>query len=331
MLQVHLAPRRFLFSLVSLLCLTLAGLGQSALPAAAEQPSAIFILPIQYRSQFDGTPYQSGNCGPASLGMIASAFRDEHVKTTDIRELANIMQGTTGTYDSGTSFEVLTAIGRRFGLIPLNLYNSGSGYHQWTLDEVREHLRAGYPVVPQVQFRRMPGHEAADATIDHFVVLIGTSGDNFIYHDPAFYEYSGQSLVITPEQLLYAWKTGDFGFAAVAFQPESSLPSLLVTQTPTPQPPPTITPTMVVIAAPTAPTPTPQVVLRYAPSTGAEQGDALHTDTTNTASSRGGAKPAGALESTEASTSKPSPPLILLLLFMLIPLGHMLCIKRAPL
>lgn len=224
-------------------------LGSSPSPAAAQNPADLFYLPIRYRTQLDGTAYQSGNCGPSTLGMIVSAFRDEYIKTTDLREQANVMQGTFGVYDSGTSFEVLTAIGRRYGVLPLNLYDTGGGYHQWTLDEVRTYLRAGSPVMPQTNLRRMPGHATANPAVDHFFVLIGTSGDNFIYHDPALPGTSGQSLVITPEQLLYAWQVGTFGLAAVAFKPDETLLPLLPTATPLPA-----TPTPV----PPSPTSTPQ-------------------------------------------------------------------------
>ena len=133
------------------LLLFLASLVLPADTAAAQEPAGRFDLPIRYRTQLDGTQYQSGNYGPASLGMIVLAFRDEYIETTDLREQANIMQGSFGAYDSGTSCEVLTAIGRRYGAIPLNLYDAGSGYHQWTLDEVRADLKAGYPVMPQTK------------------------------------------------------------------------------------------------------------------------------------------------------------------------------------
>ena len=237
----------------------LSGLGQPASLVAAQEPGDFFYLPIRYRSQFDGTAYAAGNCGPAALGMVLSAFRDEYVETTAIRSAVNIMQGTDGMYDSGTSLEVMAALGRRYGAIPLGLHE-GAGYHQWTLDEVRAELRAGHPVIPQVHYARMPGHEWESRSIDHYIVLIGLSGENFIYHDSAFHDNGGQSLVITPERLRQAWSTGDFGFAAVAFRPDDSFPSLLATPTPTPQPPTPVPPIPTATPRPVTPTATPTQV-----------------------------------------------------------------------
>lgn len=260
-----LAARRFVtvargLNLLASLALVIT-LGTSALTAgtvSAEEPSGIFYLPIRYRTQFDNTPYQAGNCGPASLGMVVSAMRDEYVKTTEIRAAANAMQGTTGIWDSGTSLEVLATIGRRYGAIPMSLFDAEGKYHQWTLDEVRAHLRAGYPVIPQVHYVKLPGHEYESPRIDHYIVLIGTAGEDFIYHDPAFEGGAGQSLWITAERLTKAWKAGDHEFAAVAFRPNDALPSLLPTVTPTPPVLPTVTPSAPTpVATPTPPPPSP--------------------------------------------------------------------------
>lgn len=251
------------FRLLAAWLIALATLTGLAAPAAAEGPSELFYLPIRYRTQFDGTSYQAGNCGPASLAMVVSAMREEYIKTTDVRQAANVLQGTFGMYDSGTSLDVLAAIGRRYGAVPMNLYD-GKGYHQWTLDEVRAHLHAGHPVIPQVHFVKLPGHEYESPRIDHYIVLIGTSGDNFVYHDPAFNGGAGQSLVITADRLKKAWAAGDFGFAAVAFRPDDMLPSLLPTPIPTlPSALPTATPvppTPTTTAA--APTPSPTATLQ---------------------------------------------------------------------
>ncbi|HEX2171519.1 MAG TPA: C39 family peptidase, partial [Dehalococcoidia bacterium] len=262
-LRLRLAPpvgRRLAALLIGLV-----SLAATVAPVGAQSPSDLFYLPIRYRSQFDGSDYQSGNCGPASLAMVVSAMRDEHIETTEIREAANFLQGTFRMYDSGTSLDVLAAIGRRYGAIPMGLYD-GDIYRHWTLDEVRDHLHAGHPVIPQVDFVKLPGHEYGDPTIDHYIVLIGTSGEDFVYHDPAFNDGAGQSLFISADRLKKAWQAGDFGFAAVAFRPESSLPSLLPTPVPTQEPiPPTATP---VPPTPTSapPAPSPTVALPAAPA-----------------------------------------------------------------
>src|SRR5687767_290763 len=67
-------------------------------PGAVVTESAV-RLPIPYRTQLDGSAYQSANCGPASVGMVLQAF-GKYLPTTDIRRAANRMQGTTGWYDT---------------------------------------------------------------------------------------------------------------------------------------------------------------------------------------------------------------------------------------
>lgn len=346
-------PRRLLVFVTALVSLAF------ALPAtaAAQSPSDLFYLPIRYRTQFDGTPYQAGNCGPVSLGMVVSAMNDEYIETTDIREQANVLQGTFGMYESGTTLDVLAAIGRRYGAVPTGLYD-GQGYRQWTLDEVRAHLQAGYPVIPQVHFVKLPGHEYENPTIDHYIVLIGTSGENFIYHDSAFPDGSGQSLFISPERLQEAWEAGDFGMAGVAFMPSDGLPSLLSTPTPVPTlpvlptatpVPPTVTPApplpIPVSPAPPLPTPVPpsptpsptptgpaplvaRLLMPADPTaTPALGAPSLASGRTAGLSSRGVLRPTATPEGTEPAATVATATLGLppaLLLILLVPLAQLL-------
>ncbi|TAK25363.1 MAG: hypothetical protein EPO26_03025 [Chloroflexota bacterium] len=174
-------------------------------------------LPVPYRSQLDGSLYEAGNCGPAAIGMVIEAF-GAFVPTTEIRRVANSLQGTAGWYTSGTSPSVLAYIAEEYGLIARGLF-SGSVYDKWSFDEVRRALRNGHLVIPQVHLASLPGQERSNRSIDHFIVIFGYEEDRFLYHDPAFPGGGGHSLWISETQLERAWRRSDLPFAAFSIGP----------------------------------------------------------------------------------------------------------------
>ncbi len=193
-------------------------------------------LPAPYRSQLDGSAYESGNCGPTSIAMALGAF-GIYVPTTEIRAQANRLQGTAGIYDSGTAPEVLAYIAEQRGLIARGLF-AGKAYDRWSFAEVRQALRNGHLVIPQVHLASLPGQERANRAIDHFVVIFGYEEDRFLYHDPAFPGWKGHSLWITEEHLKTAWQRSDHPFAAFSLGPGRGLEPLIVPELPDANEPP---------------------------------------------------------------------------------------------
>jgi len=190
------------------------------------------LLRVPYRTQLDGSAYASANCGPASVGMALAAF-GEYLPTTDIRRAANRLQGTTGWYDTGTSLEVLAAIAASNGLVVRGLH-AGGGYDRWSFDDVRQALRSGHLVIPQVHLATLPGQEHSNRAVDHFIVIVGYEAGRFIYHDPAFTGSAGHSLEIDEARLALAWKRSDFPFAAFSVGPGAGMEPLIA---PPPAPP----------------------------------------------------------------------------------------------
>lgn len=202
------------------------------------------VLPVPYRSQYDGTAYSAGNCGPVSLAMALGAF-GASVAVTDIRRAANKVQGTTGWYDSGVAITVLADLASEYGLTVRGLRANG-GYDRWSFDEVRQALRNGNLVIPQVHYASLPGHERGNRAIDHFVVITGYEGDFFRYNDPAFSGGAGHGLLISQERLSLAWKRGDFPYAAFSVGPGAGMASLIAP----PEPEPEVEPAPAVVPAP---------------------------------------------------------------------------------
>lgn len=194
----------------------LAATGQLGLASPWARPFAFGLetvgLTVPYRTQLDGSAAAGANCGPASLGMILDSFGIS-VPTATLRERANRFQGTSGP-DTGFLLEVLQKVAESHGLEGQDLTDKGR-YRRWSLDDVRRHLRAGHPVVPQLRYRLMPGREWAGVNYDHYLVLTGVDGDDFLFNDPIPWSGKGQGR-ITSAQLLRAWTNSDAPMAALA-------------------------------------------------------------------------------------------------------------------
>lgn len=189
-------------------------------PAERDVPTAqtyspfapISRLDVPYRTQLDGSISSASNCGPTSVSMAIESF-GIYVPTAQARALANRAMGVYDPF-GGTTLESLKAVAETYGLQGLDLHDNGR-YKRWTLDDVRAHLRAGHPVIPQLRYRMMPGREWLWVGYDHYVVITGMVGDDFVINDPIGINGHGER-VLTPAQLQRAWMNSDFPGAAVA-------------------------------------------------------------------------------------------------------------------
>ena len=169
-------------------------------------------MDVPYRTQLDGSLSAAANCGPASIGMTLDSFGIS-LGTNQIRAAAMRSMGIWDPF-SGTTLESLRDVVEANGLQGLDL-EGDRRYKRWTLDDVRAHLRAGHPVIPQLRYRLMPGREWVWVTYDHYVVITGFDGDEFTYNDPIALGGKGER-TMTSQQLLRAWMNSDAPGAAVA-------------------------------------------------------------------------------------------------------------------
>jgi len=76
-------------------------------------------------------------------------------------------------------------------------------------------------VIVQVVYRGLPGREDSGYDGDHYVVITGLMGDNFIYNDPIggpeAKEAPGWDRLITADQLQRAMRASDRPYAYTAF------------------------------------------------------------------------------------------------------------------
>jgi hypothetical protein len=161
------------------------------------------FLDLPFRTQQDNTVYAPTNSGPASMAMVLGGYGTD-VAVPDLRALMN---GLDGNYSPGATprIETIARVAERGGLNVLDLYR-GARFNEWTVEQVREMIRRGYPVMTLVQGAVLPGGTPPGVARERFITVVGIDGDEIIYHDPAYPdEGQGASRRIPPRILEQGW------------------------------------------------------------------------------------------------------------------------------
>jgi len=191
-------------------------------------------MPVPFRTQKDGDRFQGSNCGPAALGMILDAFGVAR-GNSDLRFLTHTYQGTVGAR-TGTALQHMARVAADLGLEPRGLYQrpdptwGKEGFARWTVEDIRAEVLAGRPVVPLVKFRLLPGHEDRLVRADHYIVIHGVDGDQFLYHDPIYESpweggakwMSAETLAAAMRPTLVPQQAVSFGAGRLAALPTTS-------------------------------------------------------------------------------------------------------------
>ncbi|MCC7370217.1 MAG: C39 family peptidase [Chloroflexi bacterium] len=220
------------------------------------------VLDIPFRTQLDNTNYAPTNSGPASLAMVLGGY-GTNVAVSDLRALMN---GLDGNYSPGATvrIETIARVAERGGLNVIDLYR-GARFNEWTVEQVREMIRRGYPVATLVQGAVLPGGTPQGAARERFITIVGMDGDELIYHDPAYPDEGQGAARRIPGRLLeQGWLAASTPRLAAGFSlgPEGRgmLDSARSTEvgpgTPVASPSPDLQATVPVIAT-LEPTPTP--------------------------------------------------------------------------
>jgi hypothetical protein len=172
------------------------------------------VLEVPARSQFDGSDYQSANCGPTALAMILEGF-GLRVEAAMLRSLINALQGTIANRDEGVALDYLAYLASEAGLRPTGLRAPG-GYRRWSVAAIREEVQRGHPVITLVKMRELPDHTGSRSTVDHYVVVVGLDGDDLLINDSASPKGSGLQRPVTAAQLERAWAASSIPGHALA-------------------------------------------------------------------------------------------------------------------
>jgi hypothetical protein len=205
-------------------------LARTATPSPGQLPRAYpailaadVRLRVPYRTQLDGSSFESANCGPTALGMALESFGIS-VPQADLRGQVLADEEFNPEDDDAVSYIwALARVEQQRGLRTYGLYEGSddSSYHRWSLDDVRASVRQGRPVIAQVVYRGLPGREDSSYYEDHFVVITGLMGEDFIYNDPIggarAREAPGYDRIMTAAQLKRAMHATDTPYAFTAF------------------------------------------------------------------------------------------------------------------
>ena len=173
------------------------------------------LLDVPFRTQQDGTGYAPTNSGPAGLMMVLASYGTD-VRLGDLRALVN---GLESSYSPAAQprLETLTRIAERSGLSALDLYR-GARFNEWSVEQLREALRKGHPVVTLVQGAGLPGGTPPGSVRERFITIVGIDGDELIYHDPAYPdEGAGAGLRVPSRTFEQAWQSASTPKLAAAF------------------------------------------------------------------------------------------------------------------
>jgi hypothetical protein len=178
-------------------------------------PAAVVSRPLPFRTQRDGSQWAGSNCGPAALAMIFAAWNID--QTNDqLRYYSHTYQGTWGRR-GGTALEHLAQVAEDFGIRTAGLYE-GDQFHRWSVDELREQVAQGHPVIVLVKYRLLPGREYSPVRYDHYVVLWDVTPTGFVYNDPIYPDADeGYARFMTDDQLAAAMRPTMESRQAVAF------------------------------------------------------------------------------------------------------------------
>jgi hypothetical protein len=195
--------------------------GRPSLAAVLEPQRSIvapvFRLEIPFRSQKDGGPWQTSNCGPAVLGMVLDGFGLGGQATDELRFRSHTYQGTVGKR-TGTALQHIAQVAEDFGIQTIGLYREAGEFRSWSIDDIREQLRLGHPVMPLVRLYLLPGNENLGARWGHYILLTGLTEEGFFYSDPLKTDpLEGTARHISDEQLERAIRNSHIPGQAVAF------------------------------------------------------------------------------------------------------------------
>jgi hypothetical protein len=225
----------------------------------AEQDSASLTVP--WRGQLgDPAGDQPSTDGTAALSAILAAYGVE-VPTEELTALAERWQGPWGPGEP-VRLTTLVRIASRGSLRPLGPAY-GTGGDEWTAALARDYLRRGYPVLALVSpaLLSAPPPPTDQKLPDRYIAVIGFSGDDLLYHDPAIPE--GAARRVPMSVLDRAWAGATTARQGVAFGFGTTIIGLLnlaprqTASLATPEPVPTL------VVLPTA-VPQPTVSIRPA-------------------------------------------------------------------
>jgi hypothetical protein len=212
-------------------CRAMLGWGIVAAMLLFTSGSDAHVFDVPYRNQLDGSAYALANCGPTALSMALAYYGIDaspwHLRVASMQAQHSWVTDEGGYSDRyGVFIYNLAAAAEREGVHADGLWSRDGArtdrLHQWQLSEVRREIQADRPVIVQVEYRALPAHASSRALDDHYIVVRGTVGSDFVYSDPLGVGDEGPFEMISERELSEAMAAAAApmaGFAVV--QPRS--------------------------------------------------------------------------------------------------------------
>jgi hypothetical protein len=201
--------------------------GLLALPMGDPGNANAHVLDVPYRDQLDGSRYALANCGPTALSMVLAYYGiDQSPWELRVRSMQaqHSWVDDEGGYSDGYGVFIynLASVAEGAGLHTSGLWlREGTRLdrlHEWQPGEIRREVQADHPLIVQVRYRSLPRHAASTALDDHYLVIHGVRGDDFVYSDPLASGDGGPDERISEQDLMVAMNRASsprVGFAVV--------------------------------------------------------------------------------------------------------------------
>lgn len=167
------------------------------------------VLQLPFRSQLDGSPYAVANCGPTALSMLLAYYGVDaspwELRVQSMKAQHSWVDDDGGYSDSyGVFVYNLASVGEGYGFRAEGLWRHEARHvdvlREWRATDLRRSIADGRPVIVQVLYRALPAHTRSHYEDDHYIVVHGTVGDDFVYSDPL----DGPDQVISEDSLVRA-------------------------------------------------------------------------------------------------------------------------------
>ena len=167
------------------------------------------VLELPFRSQLDGSAYAAANCGPTALSMLLAYYGVDaspwQLRVLSMRAQHSWVDDDGGYSDSyGVFVYNLASVGQEYGFRAEGLWRREARHEdvlrEWQAIDLRRSITSNRPVIVQVLYRALPAHTRSRYFDDHYVVVHGTVGDDFVYSDPL----DGPDQVISEDSLVRA-------------------------------------------------------------------------------------------------------------------------------
>jgi hypothetical protein len=91
--------------------------------------------------------------------------------------------------------------------------------HEWRPADLRAEIEADHPTIVQVTYRALPSHARSTALDDHYIVVHGTVGTDFVYSDPLARGGGGSDELISERDLAFAMESASTPRVGFAVRP----------------------------------------------------------------------------------------------------------------